>query len=208
MQGLGRGLSININSPSKNDSFISADLIKLLIREGSTPLSVTKDAVCQWEGLSGRFLLQFRTFGRTEPRQPRMSKGTGLTSHSYTHTDTHTHTHTHTHTLPQRRWKPWSPPPSWEASNVFLIEIEASRNREIYLQKLYSFWSTNRTWQFWNACVCMENGCQGKSDRPGFDLPGGRTREAGSRLLLPCLSRGTGCPMGPADATTFSWEYL
>lgn len=202
VQGLGRGWSININSPRKNDSFISADLIKLLIREGSTPLFVTKDTVCQWEGLSGRFLLQFRTFGRTEPRQPRVSKGTGLTSHS-------SPPPTHTHTPPQRGWKPWSPPPTWEASNVFLIEIEASRNREIYWQNLYSFWSTNRTWQFWNICVCMENsGCQGTSGRPGCNLPGGRTREAGSSLPLPCLSRGTGCPMGPADVTTFSWEYL
>lgn len=112
-----------------------------------------------------------------------------------------------THTQPQRGWKPWSPPLTWEASNVFLIEIEASRNREIYWQKLYHFWDT------WNPAVleylCMygELWLPGEECRPGCDRPGGRPREAGSKLP-PCLSRGTGCPMGPADATTFSWECL
>ena len=129
VQGPGRGLSINICSPSKNNSFISADLIKLLIREGSTPPSVTKDTVCQWEVLSGRFHLQFRTLGRTEPRQIRVSKGTGLTPRS-SPTHTHTHTHTRARALPQRGRKPCSPA-TWEALNVFLTEIEASSNREI-----------------------------------------------------------------------------
>lgn len=87
MQGVGKGLSINISFQSKNGSFISADLIKLLIREGSTPPPVTKGTVngrfCQSD-----FSCHLQCFRRQNPGDPGI-KDVDLTSATHTHAQVH-----------------------------------------------------------------------------------------------------------------------